>query len=141
MNTKEKERRIVKALYQEFLHKMDTDDMIRKTTELMHIEMGQTYRDYARVVRRVRDLMTEAGIPQTEILEFPADGRTSFLDAVSPLAWDASVGRLTLLPSGEVAERAENGQQTGQRSHFDAETPLPAAFAGTVHDHTSISAA
>ncbi|MBQ9501235.1 MAG: DUF4910 domain-containing protein [Lentisphaeria bacterium] len=93
----------MKALYQEFLGRMDPDDMIRKTTELMHIEMGQTYRDYGRVVRRVRDLMTEAGIPHTEILEFPADGRTSFLDAVSPLAWDASVGRLTLLPSGEVA--------------------------------------
>lgn len=93
----------MKQLYNEFISDMNVDQMIRDTTELIHIEMPQTYTAYGKVVQKVRQLMQDAGIKDTEIIDFPADGKTDFLDACSPLAWDASVGKLTLLPSGKVA--------------------------------------
>ena len=93
----------MKQLYSEILNSMNVDQMIRDTTELMQIEMPQTYPAYGRVVKRIQELMQSAGISDTQIIEFPADGKSDFLDACSPLAWDASVGKLTLLPSGKVA--------------------------------------
>ena len=82
---------------------MDVDKMIRDTTELMYVEMPQTYTAYGKVVQKIQQLMNSAGITDTEIIEFPADGKSDYLDSCAPLAWDASYGKLTLLPSGKVA--------------------------------------
>ncbi len=41
--------------------------------------------------------MTESGLKHVERIGFPADGKTSYGDKTMPLAWDATMGRLTVL--------------------------------------------
>lgn len=43
--------------------------------------------------------MKEAGLENVEKIPFPADGKTGYQDKISPLAWDATCGRLTITKS------------------------------------------
>ena len=42
----------MKQLYNKFYQAMDIDKMIRDTTELMYVEMPQTYTAYGKVVQK-----------------------------------------------------------------------------------------
>ena len=39
----------------------------------------------------------ENGIPNAEIIQYPADGKTAYQDKIMPLGWDATTGKLTIL--------------------------------------------
>ncbi len=86
----------------ELLHKIyptvDTDWIISHSEALTKIEQGQTFRDYEKAANYMFDLLTKEGL-QPEMLTFPADGKTSYLDLCTPLAWDATNGRLTVVKS------------------------------------------
>ncbi len=84
-------------LYQKFLGKIDTDFLMRETEALWKLEFGQTSKCQQDAARYTFELLKKNGLSDVELLEFPADGETAFLDVRSPMAWDASVGRLTLL--------------------------------------------
>lgn len=86
----------MESRYREIRGRIDEAELVRKTTELCHIEMGQTFRHYHQSIDHICRLMREAGIPNVEKLSFPADGITVYEDKRMPVAWDATIGKLTL---------------------------------------------
>ena len=95
----------MRALYEEFLKSIDADALYRRTFELCGIELGQTTPCHIRAAEFVAEEMRKAGIPNVEKIDVVADGVTTYQDKTMPLAWDASMGRLTALskvPSGYI---------------------------------------
>ena len=89
----------MKQMYREFLAGVDKDFLRENAIKLMTIEQKQTSAAQYKACEFVRDLMIENGIPNVELLEFPADGKTVYQDKRMPIAWDASVGKLTIMGS------------------------------------------
>jgi len=103
----------MRRTYEKFLQQVDGDELYRRTLELAAIEIGQTTPCHIRAAEYVKLQLEEAGIPQVERIDFPADGVTVFQDKVMPLAWDAAVGKLEILdklPAGwtPVTKRGES---------------------------------
>ena len=76
--------------------KVDPAGIMEEMKTLTSIEKGQTFRHYHQAVDYIVDLMKQKGIPNVEKLEYPADGVTAYEDKGMPLAWDASIGKITL---------------------------------------------
>ena len=93
----------MRDLYNKFLKEIDTAAMMRHTEELLNLELGQTFSSYQASSRRCAEIMKECGLPNVEIIEFPADGKTAYQDKISPLGWEASTGSLTVV-SGDGLE-------------------------------------
>ena len=87
----------MKKLYQKFQKTIDPQRLMSRVRKLNALEHGQTFCDYHRSAEYVFSLLKEEKIPHVELLHFPADGKTVYQDKRMPLAWDATVGRLTLL--------------------------------------------
>ena len=87
----------MKQNYERFLRQVDGEKLFRRTVELGAIEIGQTTPCHLRAAEYVYRQLVEAGIPEAERIDFPADGVTAYQDKVMPLAWDASVGRLSFI--------------------------------------------
>lgn len=87
----------MKKRFYELKNKIDIGRVLEHTAILTDCESGQTFREYHRSARRVMEILKERGITGVEMLEFPADGKTVYQDKRMPLAWEAGVGRLTLL--------------------------------------------
>ena len=86
----------MKSFYEQLKSNMNPAGILEEMKTLTAIEMGQTFRHYHQSVDYIMDLMKQKGIPNAEKLEYPADGVTSYEDKGMPIAWDATVGRLTL---------------------------------------------
>ena len=86
----------MKSLYHQFRSLINGHTLAEKITELCRIEQGQTWRNYHASVEWICAAMREIGLPNVERLTYPADGCTVYEDKRMPLAWDASVGCLTL---------------------------------------------
>lgn len=89
-----------RELYEGFLASLDAGALRDDVVALNKLDLPQTFEAYHKSMQYVRDKLLQAGIPNVELLEFPADGKTVYQDKRMPLAWDASVGRLTMLPPG-----------------------------------------
>ncbi|MBO4303820.1 MAG: DUF4910 domain-containing protein [Lentisphaeria bacterium] len=85
------------SLYRKFLKKIDADFLMKETENLWRREFPQTFKAYHEAAFYTKELVEKAGLPNVELIELPADGKTAFLDNRMPIAWDASCGRLTLL--------------------------------------------
>ncbi|MBO4633361.1 MAG: DUF4910 domain-containing protein, partial [Lentisphaeria bacterium] len=83
-------------LFKKIRSHLDAQMMAEKTEELCRIEMGQTFRHYHQAIDWICAEMKKVGIPNVERLVFPADGKTVYEDKRMPIAWDASIGKLTL---------------------------------------------
>ena len=92
----------MKNLYNDFIREIDGDFLMEHTEKLWQCEFGQTFQDYHKAARYTCDLMKKAGIPNSEIIMYPADGKTCYNDVRMPVAWDASIGKLTLLNSKDT---------------------------------------
>ncbi|MBO5723596.1 MAG: hypothetical protein J6S58_02080, partial [Lentisphaeria bacterium] len=95
-------------LYREIHNKINTPALMRRTKELLDLELGQTFDCYHASARRAYEQLKELNIPNAEIITFPADGKTAYQDKITPLGWNASKGKLTILqgsgiPAGFVA--------------------------------------
>ena len=86
----------MKEMYAGFRARIDGDDLVRRTKELCRIEQGQTFRHYRMAAEHILAELKKYGIPNAELLTYPADGVTSYEDKRMPIAWDATVGKLTL---------------------------------------------
>ena len=86
--------------YQYFYAGQDCSRILQDISALTALELGQTSHAYAAAARHTLALLQAAGIPQAELLSFPADGRTAYQDKRMPLAWEATIGKLTLLNTG-----------------------------------------
>lgn len=89
----------LKELFDTFAAEMNLDLMLAQTETLWRKELGQRYRDHRRAALYAESLCRKAGLSRVERIVFPADGKTVFQDKTSPLAWDASLGRLTVVKS------------------------------------------
>ena len=84
-------------LFNEMLKAMDGEWLMENTEKLWKIELGQCHRHCREAAKFTERLMTESGLEQVERIVFPADGKTSYGDKTMPLAWDATMGRLTVI--------------------------------------------
>ena len=92
----------LKNLYNDFIREIDGDFLMEHTEKLWQCEFGQTFQDYHKAARYTCELMKKAGIPDSRIIMYPADGKTCYNDVRMPIAWDASIGKLTLLNSKDT---------------------------------------
>ena len=88
----------LKNLFHKIYQTVDIDCIQKHSVELTDIEYGQTFSDYKKAALYVYELAKAQGF-QTELLTFPADGKTAFLDFGTPMAWDATKGSLTVIQS------------------------------------------
>ena len=84
-------------LYRDFLKKTDADFLMRETENLWKKEFPQTYKAYHEAAFCAKEIAEKAGLPNVQIFELPADGKSAFLDERMPIAWDATKGKLTIL--------------------------------------------
>ena len=87
----------MKALYQDIKNRLDGKYMLNKSIELWKIEYGQTFSHYHQSIDWICEEMKAANIPNVEKVCVPADGITVYEDKRMPIAWDATIGKLTLL--------------------------------------------
>lgn len=88
----------LKDLLHKFYTEADINWIQKHSTELTRIEYGQTFSDYHKAAKYVYDLAKEQGF-KPELLTFPADGKAVFLDFGTPMAWEATKGKLTVTKS------------------------------------------
>ena len=82
----------------------DIDFLMNEAIALTDIEFKQTFREYRKAAEYTYGLLQREGI-DAEFITFPADGKTTYQDFRTPLAWEADLGRLTVtkspIPFGE----------------------------------------
>ncbi|HCE42966.1 MAG TPA: hypothetical protein DET40_05415 [Lentisphaeria bacterium] len=89
----------MKSSFEKILKEVNTNWLMENSRKLMDIELGQTFDHYHAAAKFTANLIKEAGIGNCETIEFPADGKTVYQDKRMPLAWKASVGKLTIKKS------------------------------------------
>lgn len=90
----EKMQKMLRLLY----GTQDTEWIANHGKELNTIEFGQTFKEYKAAADYTYNLLKEEGY-DAEIITFPADGKTTYMDMRTPMAWEASLGRLTVVKS------------------------------------------
>lgn len=85
-------------LFSKILSVNDNDWIFSQTEKLTAIERGQTFKNYKESSEYVFNLLKSEGF-DAEMLTFPADGKTVYQDKRMPLAWDATVGKMTVMRS------------------------------------------
>lgn len=91
----------MRKLYDEFLGLIDGGAIYDRTLKLAALEKHQTTPYHHLAADFVLAELKAAGIPNAERIDLVADGKTACQDKVMPLAWDASVGRLSLLSAAK----------------------------------------
>ena len=90
-----------------YLPRIDMDRVLAESARLLALELPQTFEAYHASALQAEAFLRESGVFQVERLVFPADGKTAWQDKISPLGWNASKGRVTVLaapgiPAGTV---------------------------------------
>ena len=92
----------MKILSTEFLQYLrdtcETNWIVEKSYQLNNIELGQSFKEYKKAAQFTYNLLKAEGF-EPEMLTFPADGKTVYLDARTPLGWRISHGSLTVVHS------------------------------------------
>ena len=71
--------------------------------DLVALEYKQTFSCYHASAKRAYELLGEYGFTQREKISFPADGVTSYQDKITPLGWEASIGRAAIIKGAGFA--------------------------------------
>lgn len=80
-----------------FVHEnLEAEYLNGHVLNLFRIARKQTFPAYHKEAQYAYDLLKQEGF-DAEILHFPADGKTAYQDKCTPLGWDVSVHKLTLL--------------------------------------------
>ena len=87
----------MKKVYEDFLTCFSGDWLYDRVSELYEFEQKQTFTACELAAEYTLQLLQCLGIPNARMMHFPANGRTAYQDKKMPLAWDAKVGKLTLL--------------------------------------------
>lgn len=86
----------MKDYIQTFEAMLDKQWLSEHILNLYRIERKQTFPAYQKAADYVYDLLKSEGFA-AELLNFPADGKTVYQDKCSPIGWDVSTMKLTLL--------------------------------------------
>ena len=84
------------AQYEKILASLDTARMMKTTKELLDLEVGQTFSSYHASAQRTFEILQEMGIPNAEKITYAANGKDSYQDKLTPLGWDATVGKVVI---------------------------------------------
>ncbi len=118
-------------LFRKILGEIDRERITRDTKKLHEIELGQTSRCHHRAAAFVMDCLRDAGLDNSELIEFPADGKSVLYGKRMPLGWGAAKGKL------EIAESplpfADPVAADYQRHPFHLISGSTATAAGGVH--------
>lgn len=87
----------MREVYSHFRSQLNADKLYQDMAELYQLEHGQTFSCYHAAARKALDILKETGIPNAEIIQYPADGKTAYQDKIMPLGWEATTGKLTVL--------------------------------------------
>ena len=88
----------MKELLKKLYDNADIDFLINEGIALTDIEFKQTFREYRKAAEYAYNLLKREGV-DAEFITFPADGKTTYQDFRTPLAWEATTGRLTVTKS------------------------------------------
>ncbi len=81
------------------LSQIDIQSVLQTTQKLTDTERTQTFRNYRASALLAEKLLHDAGLSNVQRIVLPADGKTTYLDRTSPLAWDATRATLTIQQS------------------------------------------
>ena len=98
----------MRELYKHLRSQLDAERLYGNMAALYQLEHGQTFSCYHASAKKTLEILKENGIPNAEIIQYPADGKTAYQDKIMPLGWEATAGKLTILsgfglPPGLVA--------------------------------------
>ncbi len=111
---------------------LSMDDLMRTLAGIRDIDRWFTFPKFAESARFTAAELRAAGC-ETEVVEFPADGRTAFADFVMPLAWDAGEATLEIIePSTERAVLARRSDEPNTTVMWCGPTPPGGATGGVV---------
>ena len=88
----------MKELLKKLYDSADIDFLMDESIALTEIEFKQTFREYRKAAEYTYQLLQREGI-DAELLTFPADGKTTYQDFRTPLAWEATKGSLSVTKS------------------------------------------
>lgn len=94
----------MKNILGKILKEVNKKQLYEDIESLWKLELPQTFEAHKQAAEKSFKLLKEAGFENAEIINFPADGKTTYQDKRMPLAWDASVGRLTIKKSSVTFE-------------------------------------
>lgn len=90
---------MLKPLFESVKKEIDIDWMMKQVEALWKLEIGQRSQDKHRAAVYAEQLMKQSALEKVKRISFPADGKTAYQDRVMPLAWNITVGRLTVKKS------------------------------------------
>ncbi len=91
--------REMNELFTKLLRCVDRNRLNNGIENLWRREFPQTSTAHLAAAEYTLELLREAGLENAEMISFPADGKTVYQDKCMPLAWDASIGKLTIRKS------------------------------------------
>ena len=86
-------------LFAKLLSYVDGNRLYNEVENLWRRELPQTSTAHLEAAEYALELLHEAGLENAELISFPADGKTVYQDKCMPLAWDATIGKLTIQKS------------------------------------------
>ena len=78
----------MRELYRKLRAELDAEKLYRDMAELYQLEHGQTFSCYHASAKKALAILKETGIPNAEIIQYPADGKTAYQDKIMPLGWE-----------------------------------------------------
>ena len=82
---------LLKPIYELLEGEIDGEEIKRFGAEYQKYPLRLSFSAYRQGIERLAALYGDLGL-QTEVLHFPADGRTVYADRHFPLAWDVEDG-------------------------------------------------
>ena len=77
----------MRELYKHLRSQLDAERLYGSMAALYQLEHGQTFSCYHAAAKKAMEILKENGIPNAEIIEYPADGKTAYQDKIMPLGW------------------------------------------------------
>ncbi|MBR5139857.1 MAG: AAC(3) family N-acetyltransferase [Clostridia bacterium] len=98
------EKRFISQM-KEIAARLDMDFVMKECAALTDIEFPQTFKARENSTKYVESLLRKEGFDGIEVVDFPADGKTTYQDKRMPISWDVSHAKLTLLSNVPGLER------------------------------------
>jgi len=108
--------------WEELRQVFDVEAVKYRSEQLFSYEKRCSHSEFALGAKYCASALKEAGFEQVEILEHPADGRTSYFDGTMPPAWDLC-GRSVLRIAGEDTILADTDVAPFVAAPWSAPTP------------------
>ena len=84
---------------------IDMDFVMKEVSALTDIEYPQTFKSRRNSTKYIEALLRKEGFSGVEVIDFSADGKTSYQDKRMPISWDVTKAKLTVLSNVPGLER------------------------------------